>query len=126
MHLFEDFGELLATATTDAQGEYFFDVIPPQDVYVDFELPASGWEFTIANVGVGVIDFVDSDADPNTGETITFPISAGVWSTKWDAGLRSVAFFADGFWTAMFARLLAGVGWAGTYSPHGLCCINRP
>src|SRR3546814_3440201 len=25
------------------------------------------------------------------------------------------ALFADGFWTAAFARVLAGIGWAGTY-----------
>jgi len=27
------------------------------------------------------------------------------------------AFFADGFWSALFLRALAGMGWAGTYMP---------
>src|SRR5438034_11804371 len=27
------------------------------------------------------------------------------------------ALFADGFWLALLLRLLAGIGWAGTYMP---------
>src|SRR5438093_367697 len=27
------------------------------------------------------------------------------------------ALFADGFWSALLLRLLAGIGWAGTYMP---------
>lgn len=30
-------------------------------------------------------------------------------------GHLAFALFADGFWTAAFARVLAGIGWAGTY-----------
>src|SRR5438132_12047113 len=35
------------------------------------------------------------------------------------------ALFADGFWSALFLRLLAGIGWAGTYMP-GLKAIAGP
>src|SRR5436305_12994634 len=35
------------------------------------------------------------------------------------------ALFADGFWSALFLRLLAGIGWAGTYMP-GLKAIADP
>jgi len=35
------------------------------------------------------------------------------------------ALFADGFWPALLLRLLAGVGWAGTYMP-GLKAIADP
>jgi MFS family permease len=35
------------------------------------------------------------------------------------------ALFADGFWSAFFFRVLAGVGWAGTYMP-GLKAIADP
>ncbi len=34
------------------------------------------------------------------------------------------AYFADGFWTAMFFRLLAGISLAGTYMP-GLQILNE-
>jgi len=35
------------------------------------------------------------------------------------------AFFADGFWTGLFFRALAGIGWAGAYMP-GLKSIADP
>src|SRR5437764_4235045 len=35
------------------------------------------------------------------------------------------ALFADGFWTALALRILAGIGWAGTYMP-GLKAIADP
>ena len=35
------------------------------------------------------------------------------------------ALFADGFWSALVLRLLAGIGWAGTYMP-GLKAIADP
>jgi MFS family permease len=35
------------------------------------------------------------------------------------------ALFADGFWSALLPRLLAGIGWAGTYMP-GLKAIADP
>jgi MFS family permease len=35
------------------------------------------------------------------------------------------ALFADGFWPALLLRLLAGIGWAGTYMP-GLKAIADP
>ena len=35
------------------------------------------------------------------------------------------ALFADGFWSALLLRLLAGIGWAGTYMP-GLKAITDP
>src|SRR3954447_24831704 len=35
------------------------------------------------------------------------------------------ALIADGFWLAFFLRVLAGIGWAGTYMP-GLKAITDP
>jgi MFS family permease len=35
------------------------------------------------------------------------------------------ALFADGFWSALLLRMLAGIGWAGTYMP-GLKAIADP
>jgi MFS family permease len=35
------------------------------------------------------------------------------------------ALFADGFWSALLLRMLAGIGWAGTYMP-GLKAITDP
>src|ERR1700682_749392 len=35
------------------------------------------------------------------------------------------ALLADGFWSALLLRLLAGIGWAGTYMP-GLKAITDP
>jgi len=35
------------------------------------------------------------------------------------------ALFADGFWSALLLRLLAGIGWAGTYMPGPTCRDSR-
>jgi uncharacterized repeat protein (TIGR01451 family) len=57
------------TATTDADGGYLFDNLPPGDYYVTFDLTTlpAGYVVTLQNVGED--NAIDSDADRTTGRT---------------------------------------------------------
>ncbi|MEM8995428.1 MAG: SdrD B-like domain-containing protein [Acidobacteriota bacterium] len=75
-------------------GEYRIDVAPPP-----------GYAFSAADAGSD--DLLDSDVDPSSGLGPLFTYEASSASQRWDAGLRAVPLFADGFesgdvsaWTA--------------------------
>lgn len=74
--------QVVATAVTDASGEYGFDV-PAGEYVVRFAAP-SGYQFTATDAGSD--DSVDSDAN-QVGETAGRPFLAGVADLSVDAGL---------------------------------------
>jgi hypothetical protein len=84
VNLYDCSGNLLATATTDANGFYAFMDLPPGDYYVEFVLP-DGYVFSPQDQGAD--DAVDSDADPNTGQTVCTTLEAGENDLTWDAGM---------------------------------------
>ncbi len=73
------------TAVTDAGGHYRFAELDPGDYQVAFALPG-GNERVKAKAGGD--DTTDSDADPVSGITHSFTLSAGSDITTVDAGLR--------------------------------------
>jgi choice-of-anchor A domain-containing protein/uncharacterized repeat protein (TIGR01451 family)/TQXA domain-containing protein len=75
---------LIATTTTNAQGEYLFDNLTPGDYYVKFVLP-QGYVFT--NQDGGNDDEIDSDANINTGKTVCTTLTSGENDLSWDAGI---------------------------------------
>ena len=77
-------GSLLATTTTDDDGEYAFVGLPAGDYVVEFIAPAST-VFTFP--GLGVSELADSDATRSTGLTETISLGAGVDLVNVDAGL---------------------------------------
>lgn len=76
-------GNVIATTTTDANGNYLFSGLAPGDYSVAFVLP-DGFEFTAQDVGD---DSTDSDADPTTGMTGIYSLEAGETDLSADAGL---------------------------------------
>ena len=61
------------TTTTDASGEYFFDVAPGEYIIeFDTDTLPEGFVLTAANAGD---DALDSDADPFTGQTGVIDVS---------------------------------------------------
>ena len=88
VNLYDGDGNLIAIDTTDANGEYGFAGLDPDDYYVVFDPGSypSGFSPTIANNGN---DNTDSDAD-NTGTTGTINLSAGENNTTIDMGLEPV------------------------------------
>ncbi len=77
-------GNIIDTTTTDADGLYLFDFLPPGDYSVQFELP-DGFEFTLQDQGLD--DALDSDADPVSGMTQVVTLEAGDSNLTLDAGL---------------------------------------
>ncbi|MEZ4868797.1 MAG: SdrD B-like domain-containing protein [Caldilineaceae bacterium] len=80
-------GTLVATALTDADGNYQFNYLPPGDYYLLFT-PPNGYLFTSSNQGeAGTGDLLDSDADVATGQTTVITLTAGQQQVSMDAGL---------------------------------------
>src|SRR3989339_993461 len=83
---------LVATTTTNANGEYLFNNLTPGDYYVVFVKP-NGMIFTSQNSGSD--DAKDSDVDITNGRTICTTLIAGENDLTWDAGLHNAASTCD-------------------------------
>ncbi len=86
--LYTDSGELVATDTTDINGNYSFANLVPGDYYVEFILPA-GYHYSPRGVLPG--DDTDSNADPDTGRTPVVTLTDGANDISWDAGIYQIA-----------------------------------
>ena len=84
VNLLDAEGNVVATTVTDANGNYRFVIGDPGTYVVEF-VPNSGWTFTTKDAGDN--DALDSDADPATGRTPSFTVSAGQTDLTLDAGL---------------------------------------
>ena len=78
-------GAVVATQTTDANGNYLFSGLVPGSYAVQFGT-LSGYNFTGKDLGGN--DANDSDADPVTGRTIYTTLDSGEVDRSWDAGLQ--------------------------------------
>jgi uncharacterized repeat protein (TIGR01451 family) len=78
---------LLQTTTTSASGLYAFSVVPGTYV-VQFLTPAGGYDKrTVSNTGA---DATDSDANPASGKTGQYTLTAGQVDSTVDAGLLPI------------------------------------
>ncbi|KAA0259632.1 MAG: choice-of-anchor A family protein [Chlorobiota bacterium] len=77
---------LVATTTTDANGNFLFSNLTAGDYYVEYTLP-SGKLFTTKNAGSD--DSKDSDADVATGKTACYSLEGGDNNLTVDAGLKN-------------------------------------
>ena len=84
VHLLNTEQDTVATTTTDANGDFTFEVEAPANYSLSFETPY-GYYFTAADQGTD--DSIDSDADPQTGQTVSFAVSDGVTESSFDAGM---------------------------------------
>ena len=85
--------EVVAT-TTDSGGRYQFLGVATGSYRIEVVPPVDG---VFSNQDVGSDDLIDSDVDPATGRSQLFEYTAGSASRGWDAGLRILPIFADGF-----------------------------
>ncbi len=76
-------GTVLATQTTNANGNYLFSNLAAGQYSVAFVKP-TGYNFTAADIGA---DGTDSDANTTTGRTGTYTLAAGQQNLTVDAGL---------------------------------------
>jgi LPXTG-motif cell wall-anchored protein len=77
-------GAAVGTTTTDANGNYRFDNLPPGDYVVEFSNLPPTFGATSVNRGD---DGADSDADPITLRTPIISLSAGEVDLTWDLGI---------------------------------------
>ncbi|MEM8996569.1 MAG: SdrD B-like domain-containing protein, partial [Acidobacteriota bacterium] len=94
----------VASTTTDARGFYQFLGVATGTYRIEVELPIDG-VFSARDVGsnAGDADLIDSDVDPATGRSELFTYEAASASQRWDAGLRILPIFADGFESGDFS-----------------------
>jgi hypothetical protein len=77
-------GNLVASTTSNKQGQYAFGYLIPGSYYLVFSLPA-GYAFSPQQQGLDAS--LDSDPDPATGRTGVFSLISSQHDTNWDAGL---------------------------------------
>lgn len=88
VNLYNAAGAVVASATTDASGNYLFSNLVPGNYYLGF-VPPAGYNFTKADVGGYA---TDSDVNPATGLTTTMiALKSGDVQLDWDAGLVKCA-----------------------------------
>ena len=96
--LYDGAGNLVATTTTDANGNYKFLGLLPGNYQVEF-IPSSVYDFTTANAdGTGLNGAKNSDANPSTGKTEIFTLAAGERNTNIDAGFKPNGLLGDKVW----------------------------
>jgi hypothetical protein len=82
--LYDNTGAIVATAITDANGNYLFTDVPAGTGYtIGFTAPAG----TVFSPKDATVDGNDSDADPVTGKTAPFTVVAGTTDLSFDAGV---------------------------------------
>ena len=79
-------GAIIATTTTDAEGNYLFEKLPAGNYSVSVVKP-NGYDFTAANVNNNGSDTVDSDVNVSTGSTGAIALADGQAIRTVDAGL---------------------------------------
>ncbi|MEL6140971.1 MAG: SdrD B-like domain-containing protein, partial [Bacteroidota bacterium] len=86
-------GNVIATTTTDGNGNYAFADLVPGEYSVQFDLP-TGFEFTDVNAGAN--EALDSDADPAmNGMTDPVTLSEGETNNDLDAGIYELGSIGD-------------------------------
>ncbi|MFK7845926.1 MAG: SdrD B-like domain-containing protein [Rhodothermales bacterium] len=98
VYLLDGLGNKLDSTVTDAQGDYLFDRLLPNDYQVQFDLQA----LPVGYVAVQQNDptttsTLDSDGDPITGITSTINLLAGQNNTTIDLGIRRIPAQLGGF-----------------------------
>ncbi len=101
-------GTLVATTTTNANGNYAFTGLTPGNYIVAFETPAS-YQLSTANVGA---DSSDSDAGMG-GLTGCYTLASGETNTTVDAGFWRPAAIGDRVWLDTNANGQQDAGEAG-------------
>ena len=87
-------GVIVATATTDASGNYLFSNLTPGSYSVQFVAP-TGYTLTTQDANANASDTFDSDANAVTGTTGNYLLASGDNNRTVDAGLVQKAHIGD-------------------------------
>ncbi len=83
--LYDNTNTLIASTTTDANGNYLFPNLPNGVYYVNFSNLPAGYSFS--PTGAGTTN-TDSDPNPSTGSTPTVSLTGNTHITNLDAGIN--------------------------------------
>ncbi|MBK7865849.1 MAG: choice-of-anchor A family protein [Ignavibacteriales bacterium] len=98
VNLLNSTGDVVATVTTNPNGEYVFYGVLPGDYSVEFVLP-SVYDFTAKNAdGQNINGAANSDANPNNGRTDLFTLAGGERNLNIDAGMIPNGSIGDKVW----------------------------
>ncbi|MDP2433897.1 MAG: SdrD B-like domain-containing protein [Pseudomonadota bacterium] len=82
-------GNVIATQSTDSNGDYLFSNLTPGDYRVDFDLSTLPTGYTVTSQNLGGNDALDSDANVLTGQTTYTTLDAGEIDRTWDMGIKA-------------------------------------
>ncbi|MEO8606576.1 MAG: SdrD B-like domain-containing protein [Chloroflexota bacterium] len=99
VNLLDSSGTVIATKTTDSNGNYLFDNLRPGVYAVEVALPA-GYQFSPPDAAVAT-DLTDSDANITTGRMINTTLDPAENDLTWDAGVVPLASIGDFVWRDM-------------------------
>ncbi len=88
-------GPTVLTTTTDVNGNYLFDNLPPGDYSIEVVTPN---HYMISPKNVGADPTADSDVDPTTGRSVTTTLIPDEDDMTWDVGLAPLASIGDHIW----------------------------
>ncbi|MDD3328251.1 MAG: SdrD B-like domain-containing protein, partial [Zoogloea sp.] len=108
--LLNNAGSVVATTTTDANGNYLFNNLTPGDYSAQVVAPTG---YFVSAKDQGGNDATDSDFDPTTGKTVSTTLVAGENDLSWDAGLYQKASIGDKVWADCNNNGLQDAGEAG-------------
>ncbi|MEM7535401.1 MAG: SdrD B-like domain-containing protein [Chloroflexota bacterium] len=86
---------LIDTATTSSNGDYTFDDLVAGSYYIVVTPPAG---YVFSPQGAGNDGALDSDVDPNTGQSGSVSVASGEFNQHVDAGLYQPASLGDTVW----------------------------
>ncbi len=101
---------LVATATTDANGNYGFNYLIPGSYYLNFALPTG---YVRSPRDQGGNDNIDSDPDRTSGFTSVTTLSVGEEDLTWDAGLYQLVNLGNRVWNDVNNNGLLDAGESG-------------
>lgn len=110
VYLYDAQQSLVDVQITDADGLYAFSGLPAGVYVIQFEEP-DGYAFTKLRQGGNAA--VDSDADPNTGETPPITLTTGADDMSWDAGLVRLGAIGDRVWYDANQNGIQNIGESG-------------
>ncbi len=101
----------LADTTTDSNGNYLFANLMAGSYYVRFDRPA-GYAHS-SPIDQGIDDALDSDVDPNTGDTACVDLADGEINRTVDAGFSKPVSLGDFVWNDVNQNGIQDVGEPG-------------
>ncbi|MCP3877540.1 MAG: DUF11 domain-containing protein, partial [Sulfitobacter sp.] len=90
VRLYDASSNLLATTTTDSQGNYLFDGLTGGVYEVEFDLASLPTGYPLTGQDAGSNDALDSDADPLTGRTDPITLPVGEDNSDVDSGIGAL------------------------------------